>query len=198
VGLFFLDFFYGGIVSCFSAETTVGANVGGSENWMESPNTRVTNKCTQVTKKGETKNFGKLVLASKVVNPFKRALVPPFIGRRRDFYISRLPSNLGNILNVNTYMKVFYIPWFAGLISYIYKPANSSHFKPGLLRWRLWLGFLEPPKFYSRRSSLIKTPELRIPEIRGSITSWICHLETNNRNANKSQVRQLRHEIFED
>jgi hypothetical protein len=97
-------------VSCFSAETTVGANVGGSENWMESPNTRVTNKCTQVTKKGETKNFGKLVLASKVVNPFKRALVPPFIGRRRYFYISRLPSNLGNILNVNTYMKVFYIP----------------------------------------------------------------------------------------
>jgi hypothetical protein len=30
------------------------------------------------------------------------------------------------------YMNVFYIPWFAGLISYIYKPAISSHFKPGL------------------------------------------------------------------
>jgi hypothetical protein len=56
----------------------------------------------------------------------------PFIGRRRDFYIPRLPSNLGNILNVNMYMKVFYILWFTGLISYIYKPTTSSHFKPGL------------------------------------------------------------------
>jgi hypothetical protein len=29
VGTFFWDFFCGGIASCFSAETTVGANVGG-------------------------------------------------------------------------------------------------------------------------------------------------------------------------
>jgi hypothetical protein len=29
VGVFFLDFFCGGIVSCFSTETTVGANVEG-------------------------------------------------------------------------------------------------------------------------------------------------------------------------
>jgi hypothetical protein len=34
----------------------------------------------------------------------------PFIGRRRDFYILRLPSNLENILNVNMYMNVLYIP----------------------------------------------------------------------------------------
>jgi hypothetical protein len=32
-------------------------------------------------------------------------------------------------------MNVFYI-------SYIYKPATSSHVKPELLRQRLWLGFL--------------------------------------------------------
>jgi hypothetical protein len=50
-----LDFFYGGIVSCFLAETMVGANVWGSENQMESPNTRVTNRSTQPTKKVETK-----------------------------------------------------------------------------------------------------------------------------------------------
>jgi hypothetical protein len=31
---------------------------------------------------------------------------------------------------VNMYMNVFYITWFAGLISYIYKPATSSHAKP--------------------------------------------------------------------
>jgi hypothetical protein len=29
------------------------------------------------------------------VNPFTRALAPPFIGRRRDFSIPRLLSNLG-------------------------------------------------------------------------------------------------------
>jgi hypothetical protein len=80
----------------------------------------------------ETKNLRKLVLASKVVNPFTRSR--PFIGRRRDFYIPKIPSNLGNILSANMYMNVFYIPWFAGLISYIYKHATSSHVKPGLLR----------------------------------------------------------------
>jgi hypothetical protein len=74
----------------------------------------------------------KVCTPSKVVNPCTRALAPPFIGRRRDFYIPRLPLNLENILNVNMYMKVFYIPWFAGLISYIYKPATTSHLKPGL------------------------------------------------------------------
>jgi hypothetical protein len=41
---------------------------------------------------------------------------------------------------VNIYMNVFYIPWFGGLISYIYRRATSSHVKPGLLRQRLWLG----------------------------------------------------------
>jgi hypothetical protein len=54
----------------------------------------------------------------------------PFIGRRRDFYIPKVPSNLRNIPNVNMYMNVLYIP-------YIYKPATSSHIKPGLLRRRL-------------------------------------------------------------
>jgi hypothetical protein len=58
----------------------------------------------------ETKNLQKTALTSKVVNPFTRALAPPFIGRRRDFYIPKIPSNLGNIPSVNMYMNVFYIP----------------------------------------------------------------------------------------
>jgi hypothetical protein len=58
--------------------------------------------------------------------------MPPFIGRRRDFYVLKVPSNPRNIPNVNTYMNVFYI-------SYIYKPATSSHAKPRLLRQRPWL-----------------------------------------------------------
>jgi hypothetical protein len=77
---------------------------------MEPPNTRVVNGSAQVTKDGQTKNLRKPVLSSKVVNPFTCSLVPPFIGRRRDFYIPRLPSNLRNILNANTYKSVFYIP----------------------------------------------------------------------------------------
>jgi hypothetical protein len=78
----------------------------------------------------ETKNLLKTVHALKVANPITRALAPSFIGRRRDFYIPKVPSNLMNIPNVNMYMKVFHFP-------YIYKPATSSHTKPGLLRRRL-------------------------------------------------------------
>jgi hypothetical protein len=109
--------------------------------WIRSPNTAGENTQTfkseaQLTKE-ETKCPLKTAHASKVVNPFTRALTPPFIGRRRDFYIPKIPSNLRNIPNVNMYMNVLYIPWFAGLISYIYKPATSSHIKPGLLRRRL-------------------------------------------------------------
>jgi hypothetical protein len=59
------------------------------------------------------------------MNPFTRALAPPFIGRQRDFYIPKTPSSSRNIPNVNTYKNVFFI-------SYIYKTATSSHSKPGL------------------------------------------------------------------
>jgi hypothetical protein len=45
---------------------------------------------------------------------------PPFIGRRRDFYIPTIPLNSKNIHSVNIHTNVFYI-------SYIYKPATSSH-----------------------------------------------------------------------
>jgi hypothetical protein len=73
----------------------------------------------------ETTNLLKTAHTSNVVNAFTRALAPPFIGRRRDFYISKTPSNSKNIPSVNMYTNVFYI-------SYIYKPATSSHAKPEL------------------------------------------------------------------
>jgi hypothetical protein len=81
-----------------------GRQCWGSENRKESPNTRVKNKCTKVTKRGD-KELWKPILA----NHFTRALAPPFIGRRRDLFIPRLPSNQGNIPNVNTYKNVLYI-----------------------------------------------------------------------------------------
>jgi hypothetical protein len=73
----------------------------------------------------ETKNLPKTAQTSQVVNELTRALAPPFIGRRRDFYILKTLSSSKNIHNVNTYMNVFFI-------SYIYKPATSSHAKTGL------------------------------------------------------------------
>jgi hypothetical protein len=71
-------------------------------------------------------------------------------------------------------MNVFYIPWFAGLISYIYKPATSSHSQPGLLKWRLWLGFFPDsrrffPKIITHRDSRTEVPSdswiLQVPDL---------------------------------
>jgi hypothetical protein len=80
------------------------------EGIPEHKDTRATRCSVQFAKDRETKNLQKTALASKVVNPFTRALAPPFIERRRDFYIPKIPSNLRNIPSVNMYMNVFYIP----------------------------------------------------------------------------------------
>jgi hypothetical protein len=92
------------------------------------------------------------------------------------------------------HINVFYIPWFAGLISYIYKFATSSHFKPRLFRdavfhlvfcyfpnphpWRLLLaetyesGFLGPPEVCEFMTSRVH----QILEVRWSMTSRICEV----------------------
>jgi hypothetical protein len=123
---------------------------------------------TQMTQE-ETRNLLKTAQTSKVVHPVTCALAPPFIGRRRDFYILKVPSNPRNITNVNTYMNVFYI-------SYIYKPATSSHAKPRLfeatsLTWLLVGSRVSP----FRKSSYAVTSELRLqrtPEFRILPISW--------------------------
>jgi hypothetical protein len=93
----------------------VGANVGGvSKNPDRTPEHR-SNEYTNVQvwntihERGD-KESPKTAHASKVVNPFTRALAPPFIGRRREFYIPKIPSDLRNIPSVNTYMNVLCIP----------------------------------------------------------------------------------------
>jgi hypothetical protein len=149
----------------------VGANVGESESRMESLNTTFQNEHTKVETKEGTRNPRKFVLASKVVNPFTRVLEPPFIGRRRDIYILRLPSNLENIPSVNMYINVFYIPWFAGLISYIYKLATSSHFKPRLLKWHLWLGL--PLTYVSSFAKIFTYQDCRTETLRASQNSQV-------------------------
>jgi hypothetical protein len=93
-GAFFLDLFCGGIVSCFSAETRWAPMLGVSENSDETPWTWIQGKSkrssTQMMRE-ETKNLLKTAHTSKVVYPFTCALAPPFIGRQRDFYISKIP-----------------------------------------------------------------------------------------------------------
>jgi hypothetical protein len=101
---------------------------------------------TQMTQE-ETRNLLKTDQTSKVVHPVTRALAPPFIGRRMDFYIPKVPSNPRNIPNVNTYMNVFYI-------SYIYKPATSTHAKPRL--FEATSGFLLVRRFTHSRN--VHTP----------------------------------------
>jgi hypothetical protein len=60
---------------------------GGPKNRRKSLNTEVqnSNHTSHERCKKETKNLRKYALSSKVVNPFTRALAPPFIGRRREF-----------------------------------------------------------------------------------------------------------------
>jgi hypothetical protein len=146
--------------------------VGGVREFGWNPRTRIKGKSkrssTQMTQE-ETKNLLKIAQTSKVVNPFTRALVPPFTRRRRDFYISKIPSDPRNIPSVNMYINVFYI-------SYIYKPTTSSHTKPGLfettsLTWLPTDSWLSP----FRKSSNAVTAELelqQIPELRRLPISW--------------------------
>jgi hypothetical protein len=82
-------------------------------------------RSSAVVKQKETENLPLVAQIPKNLNPFTCALAPPFIGRRRDFYILKTLSSSRNIPNVNTYKNVFFI-------SHIYKPATSSHSKPGL------------------------------------------------------------------
>jgi hypothetical protein len=114
--------------ACYAYTNTSLTAVGGIGKSGKDPRTREKEQwirsSTEMTQE-ETKNLPKTAQTSEAVNPFTRALAPPFIGRWRDFYILKTPSISKNIPNVNVYMNVFYI-------SYIYKPATSSHAKPGL------------------------------------------------------------------
>jgi hypothetical protein len=109
--MFFLDFFYGGIVSCTSAEIRWAPMLGVSENPDKIPEHKrrmyATFKSESQTTKEETKDLFMTVLASKVVNPFTPALAPPFIGRRRDFYIPTIPLSPKNVPSVNAHTNVF-------------------------------------------------------------------------------------------
>jgi hypothetical protein len=140
-GVLFFDLFCGGIMSCFSAETRWAPMLGDVRKSgrdaqtqkcrnSEHTNVQVWNTIHERRDKESQKDCSHL----KSCESLYTCPHSLFIGRRRDFYIPKIPSNLRNIPSVNMYMNVLYIPWFAGLISYIHKPATSSHIKPGLLR----------------------------------------------------------------
>jgi hypothetical protein len=112
----------------------------------------------------ETKNLIKTAHASKFVYAFTRALAPPFIGRRRDFYIPNVPSNLRNIPNVNTYMNVF-------CISYIYKSATSSHVNPDF-----WGNVFDLASYWFMSPLSIETFTRHNPRIWSSVDSRISQI----------------------
>jgi hypothetical protein len=190
VGAFFLDFFCGGIVSCFLAETTVGANVGGLKIGWD-PRTQdlwINSRMQERERRQSTPES--LCSPQKLWTPLHVPSGSPFIWRRRDFYISRLPSNLENIPSVNMYMNVFYTPWFAGLISYIYKPATSSHFKTGLfemtsLTWPS-TDFQNLIREDHHLSRLMNWDSLNFPKFAGS---WLPEFARFQSSWNKKKTR---------
>jgi hypothetical protein len=128
----------------------------------------------------------------------------PFYKDTKGLLHSKITPNLKNITSVNMYTNVFFIPWFAGLISYILQVCHQF-----TLQTRTFWGdvfdfaFPWPPKLHSWKSSLIEIPELRLlktpelgllktPEIRGFLVSWISsgsnHPETDSRLANQRQL----------
>jgi hypothetical protein len=100
-GMFFFDLFCGGIVSCFLAKTQWAQMLGSVRKSGQGPQTqkkRIHERSRlEHNSRKRRQNLPMTAHASKVVNPFTHALAPPFIGRRRDFCIPKIPSNLRNI-----------------------------------------------------------------------------------------------------
>jgi hypothetical protein len=113
----------------FFGWNTVGANVGGIRKSRQDPRTRETERDKHVQvqrwRKRRQRISCRLLKFPKLWIPLHVPSRPPFIGRRRDFYIPTIPLKSKNIPSVNAHTNVFYI-------SYIYKLATSSHAKPGL------------------------------------------------------------------
>jgi hypothetical protein len=72
----------------FFGWTTMDANVGGSENQMESPNTRITNESAQVTKDGE-KESPKACTHLKSCESFYTCPRAPFYRKTKGLFTSR-------------------------------------------------------------------------------------------------------------
>jgi hypothetical protein len=82
--------------------------------------------------KEEIKNLLKTAYDSKVVS-FYTCPRAPFYRETKGLFTSRKYPRIQRIFLVWTCTQnVFYISWFGGLISHIYKPVNSSHVEPRL------------------------------------------------------------------
>jgi hypothetical protein len=84
---------------------------GYPKNSDDYPNTSESSQHVQVQRESAKRLRFPLQIAQvpKSVNPFTRALAPPFIGRRRDFNIPITPLASENIPSVNAYRIVFFI-----------------------------------------------------------------------------------------
>jgi hypothetical protein len=155
--------------------------LGVSENLDDTPRTRERRESRHVQfnyaddAKGD-KESPKDCSSLKSCESFYTCPRAPFYRETKGLYIPKTPSNLKNIPSVNMYMNVFYI-------SYIYKPATSSHTKPGLFEMTsLTLLLTNSWIFPFRKSSCAVTSELnlqQIPEFRRPPISWSCRFMTS-------------------
>jgi hypothetical protein len=81
--------------------------LGGKEKVEETARSGEDRGGARSVKQGKGK--GQAAQVPKSLNPFTRALAPPFIGRRREFYITTTPLASENIPSVNAYRIVFFI-----------------------------------------------------------------------------------------
>jgi hypothetical protein len=96
---------------CFFLCQRDGSVGGYPKNSDDYPNTRESSWHVQVQSESAKRLWfpPRVAQVPKSLNPFTRALAPPFIGRRRDFYIPITPLASENIPSVNAYKIVFFI-----------------------------------------------------------------------------------------
>jgi hypothetical protein len=70
---------------------------------------KLKNTFVKELKNWEAKNLRKSVFLLQSHEPLYTCPSTPFIGRWRDFYIPKVPSDLKNNSNWNMYINVFYI-----------------------------------------------------------------------------------------
>jgi hypothetical protein len=141
VGVFFFDLFCGGIVSCFSAETRWAPMLGSTRRLEWDPRTREykNTKCTNVQvwntihEKGD-KESPQVRSRLKSCESFYMCPRAPFYRETKGLLHSENTLESMEYSQCEHIHKCLLHPVICGLISYLYRPATSSHAKPGLFR----------------------------------------------------------------
>jgi hypothetical protein len=185
-----------------------GRQCWGSESRQESPNTRITKQDRKLEHTSHErwgyKESPKACPRLKSCESLYMCPSAPFYRETKGLLHSEITLESKEYSNVNTYKNAFYIPWFTGLISYIYKPATSSHFKRTFEATSLTWPLPDIRSSYSWKPPPIMVPKSRphqIPELRRFLISWTSpvskHPEINNRLTTGAKFGYCFHVLFE-